>query len=143
MYRMLLLSSILLLGACSSVSNYNSPVSSNMSVNSSYNYTGNTAGPSIARIIENTVWRMPARAADKHTQTVFFAINNLYDGETMTWQDANSNTSGSVHIVMTNTYGGSYCRLVDSQVWYETKTRNLSEFACSSDNGETWTFRPY
>ena len=102
MFRMLLLGSILLLGACSSVSNYNSPVSSNMSVNSSSNFNGNTAGSSILRIIENTVWRMPPEAASKHTQTVYFAINNLYDGETMTWQDEKSNTSGSVKIVMTN-----------------------------------------
>jgi len=143
MFRMLLLGSILLLGACSSVSNYNSPVSSNMSVNSSSNFNGNTAGSSILRIIENTVWRMPPEAASKHTQTVYFAINNLYDGETMTWQDEKSNTSGSVKIVMTNSYGGSYCRLVNSQVWYETKTRNLSEFACSIDSGKSWTFRPY
>jgi len=83
MFRMLLLSSVLLLGACSTVTSYNSPVSSNMSVNSSYNHVGNNAGTSIARIIENTVWRMPKEAASKHTQTVYFAINNLYDGEVM------------------------------------------------------------
>ena len=143
MYRMLLLSSILLLGACSSASKYNSPVSSNMSVNSSHNYTGNSAGSSLARIIENTVWRMPADAANKHTQTVYFAINNLKDGDTMNWQDEKSNTAGSVNIVMTNAYGGSFCRLVNSQVWYETKTRNLNEFACSTDGGNSWSFRPY
>jgi len=143
MFRMLLLSSVLLLGACSTVTSYNSPVSSNMTVNSNYNHTGNSAGSSIYRIIENTVWRMPPEAASKHTQTVFFAINNLYDGEVMRWQDAKSNTSGSVKIVMTETYGGSYCRLLNSQVWYETKTRNLSEYACSTNNGQSWTFRPY
>jgi surface antigen len=142
MFRMLLLSSVLLLGACSTVST-NSPVSSNMTVNSNYNHVGNSAGSNLYRIIENTVWRMPKEAASKHTQTVYFAINNLYDGERMTWQDAKSNTSGSVKIVMTETYGGSYCRLLNSQVWYETKTRNLSEYACSTDSGNSWTFRPY
>ena len=143
MFRMLLLSSILLLGACSTFHPTHSPVSSNMSVNSSYNHTGNGVGTSVLRIIENTVWRMPEEAASKHTQTVYFAINNLHDGERMMWQDAKSNTSGSVKIVMTETYGGSYCRLLNSQVWYETKTRNLSEYACSTDSGNSWTFRPY
>ena len=142
MFRMLLLSSIvLLLGACSTHT-YNSPVSSNMSVNSNYNHIGNSTGSSIKRIIENTVWRMPPEAASKHTQTIYFAINNLTDGDTMSWQDEKSNTVGSVKIVMTNTYGGSYCRLVNSQVWYETKTRNLSEYACSTNGGESWSFRP-
>lgn len=143
MYRTLLLSSILLiLGACSS-HNYNSPVSSNMSVNSKYNHTGNSVSTSVTRIIENTVWRMPPEAASKHTQSIYFAINNMTDGESINWQDAKSNTSGSVKIVMTNTYGGSYCRLLNSQVWYKTKTRNLSEYACSTNMGKSWTFRPY
>ena len=143
MFRMLLLSSVLLLGACSTVTSYNSPVSSNMSVNSQYNHNGNNISTSITRIIENTVWRMPPEAASKHTQTVYFAINNLDDGSVMKWQDTKSNTSGSVQIVMTNSYGGSYCRLVNTQVWYEHKTRNLSEYACSTNNGRDWTFRPY
>lgn len=142
MFRMLLLSSILLLGACSSISPH-SPVSSNMTINSSYNHTGNNIGSNVARIIENTVWRLPPAAASKHTQTVYFSINNLHDGEIMQWHDEKSKTSGSVQIVMTNSYGGSYCRLINSQVWYETKTRNLSEYACSRNNGESWTFRPY
>ena len=86
---------------------------------------------------------MPPEAASKHTQTVYFAINNLDDGSVMRWQDTKSNTSGSVQIVMTNSYGGSYCRLLNTQVWYETKTRNLSEYACSTNNGRNWTFRPY
>ena len=143
MFRMLLLSSVFLLGACSTVTSYNSPVSSNMSVNSNYNHNGNSISTSITRIIENTVWRMPPEAASKHTQTVYFAINNLDDGSVMRWQDTKSNTSGSVQIVMTNSYGGSYCRLLNTQVWYETKTRNLSEYACSTNNGRNWTFRPY
>ena len=86
---------------------------------------------------------MPPEAARKHTQSIYFAINNMTDGESINWQDAKSNTSGSVKIVMTNTYGGSYCRLLNSQVWYETKTRNLSEYACSTNMGKSWTFRPY
>ena len=143
MFRIILLGSVLLLGACSSLKPTHTPVSSNMTVNDSYNYAGNSVGSSVYKIIENTVWRMPEEAASKHTQTVYFAINNLHDGERMQWLDTKSNMSGSVKIVMTETYGGSYCRLINSQVWYQTKTRNLSEYACSTNGGNTWTFRPY
>jgi len=142
MFRMLWLSSIiLLLGACS---NYKyGPVSSNMSVHDSATRGTTSIGVGVARAIENTYWRLPPRAATKHTQTVYFVLNNLYDGEVMKWYDDESGTSGSVKILMTNTYGGSYCRLLNSQVIYTSKTRNLSEFACSTDSGATWNFRPY
>ena len=140
MFRIILLSSVLLLGACST---YHGPTSSNMSVNSNATYKPNSLGNSSTRIIENTYWRLPPGAANKHTQTVYFTINNLQDGELMTWQDSASSTSGSIKILMTNSYGGTYCRLLNSQVFYKHKTRNLSEYACSIDKGRTWTFRPY
>lgn len=142
MFRMLLLSSVLLLGACSTHLR-DGPVSSNMSVHSNASNGTKSIGVNVAKIIENTYYRLPTEAAHKHTETVYFVINNLHDGELMRWYDKPSGTSGSVKVLMTNTYGGSYCRLVNSQVIYSDKTRNLNEYACSNDSGESWTFRPY
>ena len=84
---------------------------------------------------------MPAQASRKHVETVYFVINNLHDGEVMRWQDLNSTASGSVKVLMTQSYGGSYCRLVNSQIYYENKSRNISEYACTTNNGKHWTWR--
>ena len=86
---------------------------------------------------------VPNNANHKHTQTVHFVINNLDDGEVMTWNDNPTNTSGSVMVMMTQAYGGKFCRLVNSQVTTAHRTKNFSEYACSNDNGRTWQFYPH
>lgn len=103
MYRtIILISSILFLGACSTVS---------------------TTGKS-----------------HKHTQTVYFAINNLDDGEKMVWSDNPSNSYGSVKILATQSYGGKTCRLVNNHIQNSYRTRNYTQYACTNDQGRTWQF---
>lgn len=139
MFRIILLSSIILLSACSTRQGV---VSSNMSVNTNAGYTSRTPGESLTKAIESIVWRMPVAASEKHTRSVYFAINNLPDGEIITWVDEPSASSGSIKIMMTTNISGGYCRLINSHVIYKDKTRNLSEYACSTTGGERWYFRP-
>jgi len=140
MFRIILVSSMLVLGACAS--HYGEPISANMSVNQKATWGSKTVSGNLAKAIENTYWRLPHKAASKHSQSVYFAINNLADGEKMQWVDNESGTDGSIVILMTNQYGGSYCRLVNSYVNYGHKTRSLNEFACTNNGGTDWTFRP-
>jgi len=141
MFRIIsLISVVLLLGACSSTGGV---PSSNMSVNHNAKHGVTTIGHGVQRIIENTYWKLPKNARTKHTETVYFVINNLEDGKVMQWHDTDSSTMGSVKVLMTESYGGSYCRLLDSKVDYGSKTRSLQEYACSRNWGRTWTFRPY
>jgi len=139
MFRIILLSSVILLSACGS---RHGVISSNMSVNTDSTYTSNRPGTAFVKLIEAIVWRMPERASEKHTKSVYFAINNLKDGEKITWIDEPSATSGSIKILMTTNISGGYCRLINSHVNYEDKSRNLSEYACSTTGGERWYFRP-
>lgn len=87
--------------------------------------------------------QVPNNANHKHTQTLYFVINNLDDGEVMTWNDNPTNTHGSITVMMTQAYGGKFCRLVNSQVTTSHRTKNFSEYACSKDQGRTWQFHPY
>ena len=141
MFRTLwLISALILTTGCSTMST-NAPVSASMSINENATYGSRTVGSNLTRAIENVFYRMPKEASRKHIETVYFVINNLHDGEVMRWQDINSTSSGSVKVLMTQSYGGSYCRLVNSQLFYGTKSRNISEYACTRNNGKDWTWR--
>lgn len=142
MFRTLWLISILSLTAgCSSNMINDAPVSARMAINENATYGSKTVGANLTRAIENIFYRMPPDAGRKHIETVHFVINNLNDGEVMRWQDLGSTASGSVKVLMTQSYGGSYCRLVNSHIVYGTKSRNISEYACTTDNGKRWTWR--
>lgn len=142
MFRMLWLISILFIATGCSTMSTDAPVSARMSINETATYGGKTIGSNLTRAIENIFHRMPAEASRKHVETVYFVINNLPDGQVMQWQDHNSTSSGSVTVLMTQSYGGSYCRLVNSQIYKGSKSRNISEYACTTDNGRRWSWRP-
>lgn len=75
-----------------------------------------------------------------HTQTVYFAINNLDDGEVMNWHDNPSSTHGSVKILVTQNFGGKTCRVVNSNIRGSYRNRNFTQYACTLDQGRTWQF---
>jgi len=79
----------------------------------------------------------------KHTETVYFVANNLPDGSNMRWHDNPTHSYGMVRVVMTENYGGSYCRLLDSTIRKRDKQWSIQEYACTNDNGNTWEFHPY
>lgn len=76
----------------------------------------------------------------KHTQTVYFAVNNLNDGDAMTWHDNSSSTHGSVKILATQSFGGKTCRVVNNHIQNPYRVRNFTQYACTLDQGLTWQF---
>lgn len=79
----------------------------------------------------------------KHTQSVYFAVNNLDDGETMTWSDNPTSSHGSIRILATQNFGGKTCRMINNNIKSSRKNRNFTQYACTIDQGRTWQFHSY
>ena len=131
--------SLLVLGGCTSIGS-TVPASSNMSVT---NHVGQPYSMShgVARIIENTYWRMPEKAAHKHYNTIQFLINNQPTGSVAEWWHEEDNMHGRVKLLVDST-GNQTCRLYSSTVYWVHKTRTLTEWACTNNQGKTWKFYP-
>ena len=71
---------------------------------------------------------------------VFFALNNLQNGQTTRWYNGNSGARGAVKIVMTYPQGSGYCRVIMSQIYYNNKQRDFKEVACINSVDNTWRF---
>ena len=83
------------------------------------------------------------QTSHKHTQSVYFAINNLDDGETMSWHDNPSSSHGTVRILVTQNFGGKTCRMINSNIANSYKNRNFTQYACTTNQGRTWQFHSY
>lgn len=127
-----------LLAGCAS--NYGGPRSANMSIT---NHVGGVYSMShaTARVIENIAWSMPAKAAQKHRNTIHFLINNQPAGSVAEWWHEEDNMHGRVKLLVDST-GNQTCRLYSSTVWWAHKQRTLTEWACTRDQGKTWEFHP-
>ena len=71
---------------------------------------------------------------------VFFALNNLQNGEVTRWYNGNTGAKGAVKIVMTYPQGSGYCRVIMSQIYYNSKQRDFKEVACINSVDNTWRF---
>jgi len=133
----LLLTSVIL-GGCAS--QYAGPHSANMSVT---NHVGGVYSMShaTARVIENIAWSMPAKAANKHYNTIQFLINNQPVGSVAEWWHEEDNMHGRVKLLVDST-GNQTCRLYSSTVYWAHKQRTLTEWACTRNQGKTWNFYP-
>jgi surface antigen len=135
----ILLSSIALVG-CGAHNPHNTK-SSYASVASDYQ----NANSSIVVGLNYFKWsthRMNKYDRKQQEQAVFFALNNLQNGEETNWYNGNTGAKGRVRIAMTYPQGSGYCRVIQSEITYKGKKRNITETACINAVDNSWSFLP-
>lgn len=135
----ILITSFTLVGCGTTAQNYNNSVSTYASVHDDYQ---NVNG-SIVLVSNYVKWssnRMSAYDQKQQEQAVFFALNNLQNGEETNWYNGNTGAKGRVRIIMTYPRGSGYCRVIQSQISYNGKSRDFKEEACINAVENTWRF---
>jgi surface antigen len=138
----LLLALISILGACSSTSNvqtYNTTDTTTSSVQSTYQ----PANGYVGIVVNLTKWhwyRLPAEDRMKQEQAVYFALDNVENGDGTSWYNNNTGSNGEVIVVSTYPMGSGYCRVMLSKLNYKGKLRHFKETACRETGHEGWRF---
>lgn len=78
--------------------------------------------------------------SQKHRQSVYFALNNLSNGEQITWYSDDGYRSGIVEVVQTTIKNGEVCRRLFSTVMLRSDQRTFEEWACYKNTSNTWNF---
>jgi len=134
----ILISSVLFLSACGTTSNTNSR-STYASTNADYS----SPSSSIVVAMNYLKWsthKMTAWDQKQQEQAVFFALNNLKAGEVTNWYNGNTGARGQVRVAMSYPQGSGYCRVLQSEIYYNGKDRNFQETACINAVDNTWRF---
>ena len=138
----LLLALISILGACSSTSNvqtYNTTDTTTSSVQSTYQ----PANGYVGIVVNLTKWhwyRLPAEDRMKQEQAVYFALDNVENGDGTSWYNNNTGSNGEVIVVSTYPMGSGYCRVMLSKLNCKGKLRHFKETACRETGHEGWRF---
>jgi surface antigen len=75
-----------------------------------------------------------------HSQSVYHALSNLENGETVEWFNDRTDAQGKAKIVYTFPANGSICRRVHSWVRFGVDSKNFEDTACFNNVLNTWNF---
>ena len=132
--------SIGLLSACSAQDTLlHTSESSYASTQSNYQPVNTSVG-GLINYFSWTMNRMEPYDQQQQEQAVFFALNNLQNGETTRWYNGNTGAQGAVRVAMTYPQGSGYCRVIMSQIFYNGKQRDFKETACVNAVDNSWRF---
>ena len=98
---------------------------------------------SVGALVNYFSWnmnRMTPYDQKQQEQSVFFALNNLQNGEVTRWYNGNTGAQGAVQVAMTYPQGSGYCRVIMSQIYYKGKQRDFKETACINAVDNSWRF---
>lgn len=88
----------------------------------------------------NLFSRLNTEDSRKHRQAVYFALNNLDNGEDIVWYSDDGYRSGTVEVVQTTIKNGEVCRRLFSTVMLKSDQRTFEEWACYKNTTNTWNF---
>ena len=112
------------------------------SVTSSTNSKYLETSTSVATVVNLFRWglhKLPKEDQLKQEQAVFYALDNLEEGQVTRWYNAKNGSQGAVKVSMTYPAGSGFCRVILSQITYKNKTRDFKETACIN-HFMTWKF---
>ena len=89
---------------------------------------------------QNTLLHTSESSYASTKSKVFFALNNLQNGEMTRWYNGNTGAQGAVKVSMTYPQGSGYCRVIMSQIIYNNKQRDFKETACINAVDNSWRF---
>jgi len=132
--------SVGLLSACSAQNTLlHTSESSYASTKTDYRPVDTSVG-AIVNYFSWTMNRMEPYDQKQQEQSVFFALNNLQNGEVTRWYNGNTGAQGAVQVAMTYPQGSGYCRVIMSQIFYNGKQRDFKETACINAVDNSWRF---
>lgn len=135
----ILITSFTLVGCGTTAKNYNNSVSAYASVHDDYqNVNGSMV--LVSNYIKWSSNRLDPYDQKQQEQAVFFALNNLQNGQETNWYNGNTGSRGRVRIIMTYPRDSGYCRVIQSQITYKGKSREFKEEACINAVENTWRF---
>ena len=73
-------------------------------------------------------------------QAVFFALDNLSEGEIIRWHNDDSDSWGRIKVVSSYPQGSGYCRVIFTQISKKGKIRDFKETACKDVAYDGWLF---
>ena len=121
--------------ACSStgdkVTSYTDSTSTTSSVQSTYQPNDSYVGV----IVNFTKWhwyKLPDEDRRSQEQAMYFALDNVGNGESTSWWNNDTGTNGTLLVVSTYPQGSGYCRVVISRLTYKNKMRDFKETACKA-----------
>ena len=74
--------------------------------------------------------RLPEEDRRQQEQALFFALDNVENGESSNWYNNNTGTNGRITVMSTFPMGSGYCRTVISRLQHKGKMRDFKETAC-------------
>ena len=135
-----------LITACSStgdkVTSYSDSHSTTSSVQSTYQPNDSYVGI----IVNFTKWhwyKLPDADRQAQEQAMYFALDNVDNGESTSWYNNNTGTNGTVLVLSSYPQGSGYCRVVVSRLNYKNKMRDFKETACRETGHPGWRFVRY
>ena len=134
-----LLVASLTLAGCASTQHSGTSASTYASTNTSYQNNNSV----LSMAVNMTRWKMYKLSQDdqaRQERAVFFALNNLDQGQMTEWRNERTGSRGAVVIMSSYPQGSGYCRTVNSEIYYRGKTRNFVETACVNGVEPTWRF---
>ena len=132
--------SVGLLSACSAQNTLNhTTASAYASTKSNYQPVDTSVGALINYMSWN-INRMEPYDQQQQEQAVFFALQNLQNGQVTRWYNGNTGAQGAVQVAMTYPQGSGYCRVIMSQIIYNGKQRDFKETACINAVDNSWRF---
>jgi surface antigen len=75
-----------------------------------------------------------------YEQAVFFALNNLDQGELTEWHNSATGSHGAVVIMASYPQGSGYCRKVNTQSYIKGKVQSYVRTACVNGVDTNWRF---
>lgn len=104
-------------------------------------YVRSDTVPSVLFNVWNTFsMRIKESDRQKHEQAVYYALENLDNGETIKWLNPQTNSSGQIQIAVTWMNGGLSCRRIYSSIRTEKFNKSFSDTACYNPSTNVWRF---
>jgi len=136
--RLLILSLCISLAACGT--SKRTYISDSVGSSANTSYSPNTSYISVvSNFAKWKSYKLPAEDQLLQEQAVFFALDNLQEGDITEWIGKENASHGKVSVVMTYPMGGGFCRVLLSQINYKQKVRSFKETACKNGSSK-WKF---
>jgi len=86
-------------------------------------------------------FRLKKQEKLKHKEAVYFALNNLKNGEIVSWySEKRPNVNGKVRVIMTYPRSGETCRTYQAYIKVNGKERHMTNNACYGVGNVAWRF---
>ncbi len=118
---------------------YDTSTSTVSSVQSTYQPADSYVGL-IANFTKWQWYRLPDEDRQQQEQAIYFALDNIDNGESSNWYNNNTGTTGTITVMSTFPMGSGYCRTVLSRLQYKGKMRDFKETACKETGHRGWRF---